>query len=409
MLNKLWLGFFIVAAAAALVRWGIGHDPAVFQAMVASLFAMAKLSVEVMVLLFGTIALWLGFLKIAEQAGLVDTLARALGPLFARLMPEVPRGHPAIGMITLNFAANVLGLDNAATPIGLRAMKELQTLNPSTTTASNAQILFLVLNASSLTLLPVTIFMYRAQQGAADPTLVFLPILLATSASTLAGFLAVATVQRLRVWDPVVLAWIGGTALLLGGFMAFLSTLSVAALGALSSLLGNLTLFALILMFLIVGAFRKVPVYESFIAGAKEGFDVSKDLLPYLVAMLCSIGVLRASGALDFALDGLRAAIHWLGFDTRFVDALPTALVKPFSGSAARALMIESMQAYGVDSFPALLSATIQGSTETTFYVVAVYFGAVGIQRTRHAVGCALLADLAGVLAAIGVCYWFFG
>jgi len=409
MLNKLWLGFFIVAAAAALARWGIGDDPAVFQAIVASLFAMAKLSVEVMVLLFGTIALWLGFLKIAEQAGLVDALSRALGPLFARLMPEVPRGHAAIGLITLNFAANVLGLDNAATPIGLRAMKALQTLNPSTTTASNAQILFLVLNASSLTLLPVTIFMYRAQQGAADPTLIFLPILLATSASTLAGFLCVAAVQRLRIWDPVVLAWVGGTALLLGGFMAFLSTLSVAALGALSSLLGNLTLFALILLFLVVGAIRKVPVYESFIAGAKEGFDVAKDLLPYLVAMLCAIGVLRASGALDFALDGLRAAIHWLGFDTRFVDALPTALVKPFSGSAARALMIESMQAYGVDSFPALLSATIQGSTETTFYVVAVYFGAVGIQRTRHAVGCALLADLAGVLAAIGVCYWFFG
>jgi len=377
--------------------------------MVASLFSMAKLSVEVMVLLFGTIALWLGFLKIAEQAGLVDALARILGPLFARLMPEVPRGHPAIGLITLNFAANVLGLDNAATPIGLRAMKSLQTLNPSTTTASNAQILFLVLNASSLTLLPVTIFMYRAQQGAADPTLVFLPILLATSASTLAGFLCVAAVQRLRVWDPVVLAWVGGTALLLGGFMAFLSTLSVAALGALSSLLGNLTLFALILFFLVVAAIRKVPVYESFIEGAKDGFAAAKGLLPYLVAMLCAIGVLRASGALDFVLDGLRLAIQWLGFDTRFVDALPTALVKPFSGSAARALMIETMQNHGVDSFPALLSATIQGSTETTFYVVAVYFGAVGIQRTRHAVGCALLADLAGVLAAIGVCYWFFG
>ncbi|VCU72085.1 Spore maturation protein B [Pigmentiphaga humi] len=409
MLNKLWLGFFVAAAAAALARWGLGHDPTVFQAMVAALFTMAKLSVEVMVLLFGTIALWLGFLKIAEQAGMVDALARLLGPLFARLMPEVPRGHPAIGLITLNFAANVLGLDNAATPIGLRAMKELQTLNPSTTTASNAQIFFLVLNASSLTLIPVTIFMYRAQQGAADPTLVFLPILLATSASTLAGFLAVAVMQRLRVWDPVVLAWIGGTVLLLGGFMAFLATLSVTALGALSSLLGNLTLFGLILLFLVVGAIRKVPVYESFIEGAKDGFDVAKSLLPYLVAMLCAIGVLRASGALDLALDGIRWTMQGLGLDTRFVDALPTALVKPFSGSAARALMIETMQNYGVDSFPALLSATIQGSTETTFYVLAVYFGAVGIQRTRHAVGCALLADLAGVLAAIGVCYWFFG
>ncbi|MDX3904540.1 MAG: nucleoside recognition domain-containing protein [Pigmentiphaga sp.] len=409
MLNKLWLGFFIVAAIAALARWGLGDDPAVFQAMVTALFEMARLSVEVMVLLFGTITLWLGFLKIAEQAGLVDALARLLGPLFARLMPEVPRNHPAIGLITLNFAANLLGLDNAATPIGLRAMKSLQTLNPSSTTASNAQIFFMVLNASSLTLLPVTIFMYRLQQGAADPTLVFLPILLATTASTAAGFVCVALMQRLRVWDPVVLAWIGAGAVLLGSFIALLSTLSAAALAALSSLLGNLTLFSLILLFLLAGAARKVPVYESFIEGAKEGFDVAKGLLPYLVAMLCAIGVLRASGALDFALDGVRAAVQWLGFDTRFVDALPTALVKPFSGSAARAVMIETMQSHGVDSFPALLSATIQGSTETTFYVLAVYFGAVGIQRTRHAVGCALLADLAGVVAAIGVCYWFFG
>lgn len=409
MLNRLWLGFFLVAALSAFGRWLIGDDPAVFSAMVGSLFEMAKLSVEVMVLLFGTITLWLGFLKIAERAGLVDALARALGPLFARLMPDVPRGHPAIGLITLNFAANMLGLDNAATPIGLRAMKELQTLNPSSTTASNAQIFFLVLNASSLTLIPVTIFMYRAQQGAADPTLVFLPILLATSASTLAGFVSVALVQRIRLWDPVVLAWIGSATLLLGGFMAFLATLSISAIGALSSLLGNLILFGLIMLFLIVGAMKKVAVYESFIDGAKEGFDVSKSLLPYLVAMLCAVGVLRASGALDFALGGLRWLVANAGFDTRFIEALPTALVKPFSGSAARAMMIETMQTHGVDSFPALLSATIQGSTETTFYVVAVYFGAVGIQRTRHAVSCALLADLAGVLAAIGVCYWFFG
>ncbi|GAA4340781.1 spore maturation protein [Pigmentiphaga soli] len=409
MLNGLWFGFFLAAAAAAFGKWLALGDAAVFGAIVASLFAMARLSVEVMVLLFGTLALWLGFLKIAEQAGLVDALARLLGPLFARLMPEVPRGHPAIGLITLNFAANVLGLDNAATPIGLRAMKSLQALNPSDSTASNAQILFLVLNASSLTLLPVTIFMYRAQQGAADPALVFLPILLATSASTLAGFLCVAAVQRIRLWDPVVLAWVGGTAALLGGLMALLATLSAAAIGALSSLVGNLLLFALILLFLVAGAVRKVPLYESFIDGAREGFDVAKGLLPYLVAMLCAIGALRASGALDFALDGLRWLAAGAGLDTRFVDALPTALVKPFSGSAARALMIETMQSHGVDSFPALLSATIQGSTETTFYVVAVYFGAVGIRRTRHTVGCALLADLAGALAAIGVCYWFFG
>ena len=408
MLNGLWLGFFLVAAASALARWLIGGDATVFAAMVESLFAMANLAVEVMVLLFGTLTLWLGFLRIAEKAGLVERLAVLLGPLFRRLMPEVPPGHPAIGLITLNFAANGLGLDNAATPIGLKAMKALQELNPSSTTASNAQILFLVLNASSLTLLPVTIFMYRAQQGAADPTLVFLPILLATSASTLAGLLSVALMQRLRLWDPVVLAYLIPGALLLAGFMAVLGTLSATALAQLSSLLGNLTLFSLIVLFLIVGALKKVPVYESFVEGAKEGFDVARNLLPYLVAMLCAVGVLRASGALEVVLGGIRWAVEGLGWDSRFVEALPTALVKPFSGSAARAMLLETMQTHGVDSFPALVAATVQGSTETTFYVLAVYFGSVGLQRARHAVGCALTADLAGVIASIGVCYWFF-
>lgn len=409
MLNGLWLSFFLLGAAAALARWLIGGDATVFGAMVESLFAMAKLSVELMVVLFGTLTLWLGLLRIAEKAGLVDLLARLLGPLFARLMPEVPRGHPALGLISMNFAANGLGLDNAATPIGLKAMRALQDLNPSATTASNAQILFLVLNTSSLTLLPVSIFMYRVQQGAEDPTLVFLPILLATSASTLAGLLAVSVMQRLRLWDPVVLAYLIPSALLLGGFMALLAGMSATALAALSSLLGNLTLFGLILLFLVVGAMRKVAVYESFIEGAKEGFDVAKSLLPYLVAMLCAIGVLRASGALDFGLDGIRWLIEALGWDTRFVDALPTALMKPFSGGAARAMLIETMENFGVDSFPALVAATVQGSTETTFYVLAVYFGAVGLQRARHAVGCALIADAAGIIAAIGVCYWFFG
>jgi spore maturation protein SpmA len=409
MLNRLWLGFFLTAALAALAQWLVGGNAGVFAAMVGSLFDMARLAVEVMILLFGTLTLWLGFLRIAEQAGLIDLLARALGPLFARLMPEVPRGHPAIGLITLNFAANMLGLDNAATPIGLRAMRELQTLNPSETTASNAQILFLVLNASSLTLLPVSIFMYRAQQGAHDPTLVFVPILLATSASTLTGLLTVAFMQKLKLRDPVVLVWLLSVALLLSGFIALLSTLSTAALAASSSLLGNLTLFGIVLAFLVAGTWRKVPVYESFVDGAKQGFDVAKNLLPYLVAMLCAVGVLRASGALDFALDGVRWLANAAGLDTRFVDALPTALVKPFSGSAARAMLIETMKTRGVDSFAALLAATVQGSTETTFYVLAVYFGSVGIRRARHAVGCALLADLAGVIASIAVCYWFFG
>jgi len=409
MLNGLWLGFFVVAAISALAQWLVGGNAGVFAAMVESIFAMAKLSVEVMVLLFGTLTLWLGFLNVAEKAGIVDWLGKVLAPLFHRLMPEVPRGHPALGLITLNFAANALGLDNAATPIGLKAMRSLQELNPSKTIASNAQILFLVLNASSLTLLPVTIFMYRAQQGAADPTMVFLPILLATSASTLVGLLSVAFMQRLKLWDPVVLAYLIPGALLLGGFMAVLAGLSAAALSSLSSVLGNVTLFGIIMLFLVIGALRKVKVYETFVEGAKEGFDVAKNLLPYLVAMLCAVGVLRASGALDFILEGVRHAIQWLGMDTRFVDALPTALVKPFSGSAARAMLIETMKTQGVDSFPALVAATVQGSTETTFYVLAVYFGAVGIQRARHAVGCALLAEFAGVVAAIAVCYWFFG
>lgn len=409
MLNWLWLGFFLIAMVSGLAHWLIGGDAQVFAAMVAALFEMAKLSVELMVLLFGTLTLWLGLLAIGERAGLIDALARWLGPLFAKLMPEVPRGHPAIGLVTLNFAANGLGLDNAATPIGLKAMRALHELNPIKDTASNAQILFLVLNSSGLTVLPVSIFVYRMQQGAPEPALVFLPILLATCASTVAGLLAVALVQRLRLRDPVVLAWLLGSGLALGSFIALLAGLSASALSQLSSLLGNLTLLGVVMAFLIAGAWRRVPVYEAFVEGAKQGFEVARDLLPYLVAMLCAIGVLRASGALDLALDGVRWLVAAGGFDDRFVDALPVAFAKPFSGSAARALLIETMQNFGVDSFPALLAATMQGSTETTFYVLAVYFGAVGIRRVRHAVGCALVADAAGMIAAIAVCYAFFG
>ncbi|MEY3789423.1 MAG: hypothetical protein RLZ09_259 [Pseudomonadota bacterium] len=399
----------MVATASALWRLLVIGDVSVFASMVESLFAMAKLSVDVMILLFGTLTLWLGFLRIAERAGLVGSLACLLSPLFTRLLPGVPVGHPALGLITMNFTANALGLDNAATPIGLKAMRELQSLNPDPVVASDAQIMFLVLNASSLTLLPVSIFMYRAQQGAPDPTLVFLPILLATTASTLTGFFAVAFAQRLKLLDPIVLRFLLVAGLLLGVTIAVLASLSSAALAALSSVLGNAVLFGLIVAFLLVGVWRRVPVYEAFVEGAREGFEVAKNLLPYLVAMLCAVGVLRASGALDFLLQIIRVGVENLSWDQRFVDALPTALVKPFSGSAARAMLIETMSSQGVDSFPALLAATVQGSTETTFYVLAVYFGAVGIQRARHAVACALLADLAGVLASIAVCYWFFG
>ncbi len=409
VLNLLWVSFFFVATFSAIWRWFGKGDSAVFTTMVDSLFSMAKLSVEVMVLLFGTLTLWLGFLKIAEHAGLVKKIAEWLSPLFKRLMPEVPKNHPAVGFMTMNFIANGLGLDNAATPIGLKAMRSLQSLNPKPAVASNAQIFFLVMNASSLTLLPVSIFMYRAQQGAPDPTLVFLPILLATSASTLAGFLSVAFIQRIKLRDPIVLAWLMGVTTFLSILIFFLSSLSALALASFSSLLGNTILFGLIIIFLLAGILRRVPVYESFVEGAKEGFDVAKNLLPYLVAMLCAVGVLRASGALDMVLDMIRYGAESFNWDTRFVDALPTALVKPFSGSAARAMLIDTMTTHGVDSFPSLLAATVQGSTETTFYVLAVYFGAVGIQRARHAVACALFADLAGVLASIAVCYWFFG
>ncbi len=409
MLNFLWLGFFLLATASALWQLLVIGDASVFASMVESLFAMAKLSVDVMILLFGTLTLWLGFLRIAERAGLVSSLARLLSPLFTRLLPGVPAGHPALGLITMNFTANALGLDNAATPIGLKAMRELQSLNPDPVVASDAQIMFLVMNASSLTLLPVSIFMYRAQQGAPDPTLVFLPILLATTASTLTGFFAVAFAQRLKLLDPVVLRFLLGAGLLLGLTMALLASLSSVALAALSSVLGNAILFGLIVAFLLAGVWRRVPVYEAFVEGAREGFEVAKNLLPYLVAMLCAVGVLRASGALDFLLQLIRVSVEHIGWDQRFVDAMPTALVKPFSGSAARAMLIDTMSSHGVDSFPALLAATVQGSTETTFYVLAVYFGAVGIQRARHAVACALLADLAGVLASIAFCYWFFG
>lgn len=409
MLNGIWLGFFLVAFAAALWQWlGMG-DGEVFSRLVAAMFDMAELSVEIILVLVGTMTLWLGFLAIAEKAGLIQLMAKVLDPLFRRLMPEVPSGHPAQGHITMNFAANILGLDNAATPIGIKAMHSLQELNPSRDTASNAQILFLVLNTSSLTLLPVTIFMYRAQQGAAEPTAVFLPILLATTASSLVGLLSVSLMQRLKLWHPVVMAYLLGGAVALGLLLTTLAGMSAQALAATSTLVGNLTLFGIVISFLLIGALRKVNVYDTFIEGAKEGFSFTISLLPFLVAMLVAIGVLRASGVLDAGLEGIRWVVMGLGWDTGFIEALPTAFMKPLSGSGARAMMIETMDTFGVDSFPALLAATMQGSTETTFYVLAVYFGAVGIRKIRHGLGCALLADFAGMVTAILVCYWFFG
>lgn len=409
MLNGIWLSFFLAAFTASLWQWLVGGDSEVFARLVQSLFDMAEVSVDIILVLLGTMTLWLGFLSIAEKAGLIRLLGRVLDPLFCRLMPEVPRGHPAMGLISMNFAANILGLDNAATPIGIKAMHSLQSLNPSSETASNAQILFLVLNTSSLTLLPVTIFMYRAQQDAADPTLVFLPILLATTASSLVGLMAVAVMQRLKLWQPVVLAYLVAAALAVGLLITTLAGMPAQALAAASTLVGNLALFSIVMMFLVVAALRGVRVYDAFIEGAKEGLSFTITLLPYLIAMLVAVGILRASGVLDASLSGIRWLVEGFGWDTRFVDALPTAFVKPLSGSGSRAMMIETMDTFGVDSFPGLLAATMQGSTETTFYVLAVYFGAVGITRIRHGLGCALVADAAGIITAIAVCYWFFG
>ncbi len=408
MLHRLWLGFFLAAFAAALYQWLWLDNAGIFQQLVQATFDMSALTVELAIGLIGTLAFWLGMMKLAEASGLVDRLALAVTPLFTKLMPEVPRGHPAIGSMTMNLSANMLGLDNAATPLGLKAMQDLQQLNPQKDTASNAQILFLVLNTSSVTLFPITIFLYRAQQGAADPTSVFIPILIATSCSTLAGLLAVSLVQGINLLQRTVLLYLGSFVALLLAFIGYFSTLGVEELQRQSSLTGNLIIFSAIIGFLLLAHLRKVNVYEQFIEGAKQGFEVAINIIPYLLAMLVAIGVLRASGALDGLIWLLREGIASLGMDTRFADALPTAIMKPFSGSGARAMMLETMHSHGVDSFAAYLASVIQGSTETTFYVLAVYFGAVGIRHTRHAVTCGLLADLAGIVAAILVGYWFF-
>lgn len=407
MLNALWIGFFLTAFGAAVLQY-IGGDHAIFSAVMKAAFDSAKTAFEVALGLTGVMCLWLGVMKIGEQAGFLTAMGRLLAPLFARLFPDVPRGHPALGSITMNMAANVLGLDNAATPMGLKAMRELQDLNPNKDTASNAQILFLVINVSSVTLLPVTIFTYRAQLGAVDPTDVFIPILMATYCSTLAGFLFVAAVQRIRL-DVVVLAWLGVISAVVGGLAFYFASLPAAQMTAESSVLSNFLLLSLLVIFLIGALLKRVNAYEAFIEGAKEGFHTAVTIIPYLVAMLVAIGMLRASGALPAFVEGIRALVLVLGFDAAWVDALPTMLMKPLSGSGARAMMIETMQASGADSFAGRLACIVQGSSETTFYVLAVYFGSVGIKRVRHAVAGGLIADLGGFVAAVLAAYLFFG
>jgi len=353
--------------------------------------------------------LWLGIMRLGEKGGAVDLLARAFGPLLRRLFPGIPDGHPAMGSIVMNMAANMLGLDNAATPLGLKAMNELQELNPDPEVATNDQILFLVLNTSAVTVIPATIFVYRAQMGAADPTDVFIPMLIATFCSTMVGLTVTAAVQRLRLWDPVILAYLGGLTALVAGMIVYFSRLDREAMQLQSSVLSNFIIFSVIVSFVFLAARRGLPLYDVFVEGAKDGFKVAVSIIPYLVAMLVAIGIVRASGALDFLLDGVTWAVSSMGLDTRWVDGLPTALMRPLSGSGARGLMLETMEAQGADSFAGRLVSVIQGSTETTFYVLAVYFGSVGIRRARHALACGLTADVAGAIAAILVCYLFFG
>ena len=384
-------------------------DQQVFAQIMAAIFSMSKSAFEISLGLTGVLAFWLGIMKIGEKSGFIQLLTKSLTPLFSRLMPYVPKGHPALGAIVMNISANALGLDNAATPLGIKAMKELQTLNPDPDTASNAQILFLVINTSSVTLFPVTIFTYRAQLGAANPTDVFIPILIATYISTLGGLLAVAAVQKINLLDRVIMAYLGGFTLIIGGLLTYFSSLPQQQMLQQSAAISNLILFSLVISFIFGAIYKGVNAYDAFIEGAKEGFQTAVLIIPYLVAMLVAIGVFRASGALDLLADLTRTVVHYFRLDDRFVDALPTALMKPFSGSGSRAMMIDTMKALGADSFAGRLSSIVQGSTETTFYVLAIYFGSVGIKRIRHAAACGIIADFTGIIAAIFVAYWFFG
>jgi len=409
MLNKVWGAFFFVAFLVGIAKSVFFADWGVWAAMVGASFDMAKTGFEISLGLTGIMCLWLGIMRLGEKGGAVDLMARAFGPLLRRLFPGIPEGHPAMGSIVMNMAANMLGLDNAATPLGLKAMSELQELNPEPEVASNDQILFLVLNTSAVTVIPATIFVYRAQMGAADPTDVFIPMLIATFCSTMVGLVVTARVQKLRLRDPVILAYLGGLTALVAGMIVYFSSLDRETMSLQSSVLSNFVIFSVIVSFVFLAARRHLPLYDVFVEGAKDGFKVAVSIIPYLVAMLVAIGVVRASGALDFLLDGVRWSVDSIGMDTRWVDGLPTALMRPLSGSGARGLMLETMQAQGADSFAGRLVSIIQGSTETTFYVLAVYFGSVGIRRARHALLCGLAADVAGAVAAILVCYLFFG
>ena len=409
VLNFIWIAFFLIAFLVALVRLIFFGDMSVFPDIVASTFDNAKLGFELSLGLTGVMTLWLGLMKVGEKGGVINYLSRAVDPLFRRLFPEIPRNHPVNGSIVMNLAANMLGLDNAATPLGLKAMKGLQELNAKKDTASNAMIMFLVLNTSGLTLIPISVMVYRATCGAANPTDVFVPILLSTFFSTLAGIISVAVVQKINLFNKQILFFLGGFTLIVSTIIWYFSVLPKEEVEIVSSVAANVILFSIIVIFIFLAFIKRVNVYDSFIEGAKEGFWIAVKVIPYLVAILVAIGVFRASGAMDALIGGIEWCIAAIGFDTDFVAALPTALMKPLSGSGARGLMVDSMNTFGADSFVGRLACTFQGATDTTFYIIAVYFGSIGVRKTRHAIGCGLFADFVGIIAAIFIAYLFFG
>lgn len=409
VLNYIWIAFFVVAFVIALFRLVVMGDTEVFPEIMNSTFASSKTAFEISLGLTGVLSLWLGIMKIGERGGVVNALARVLSPVFTRLFPDIPKGHPVTGSIFMNIAANMLGLDNAATPLGLKAMEQMQTLNTRKDTATNPMIMFLVLNTSGLTIIPVSIMVYRAQMGAAQPTDIFIPILLATFFSTLTGIIVTSLYQRINLLNRVMLLTLGGLCVAVAAVMWGFGRLDKEQMNIVSTSVANILLFTIIITFILAGVRKKVNVYDAFIEGAKDGFSTAVRIIPYLVAILVGIGVFRASGAMDMLIDGIKWVVEACGGNTDFVGALPTALMKPLSGSGARGMMVDAMTTYGADSFVGRLSCIFQGSTDTTFYILAVYFGSVGVRYTRHAVVCGLLADLAGVIAAIAICYMFFG
>ena len=409
VLNYIWIAFFLIAFVIATFRLVVLGDTEVFPEIINSTFSSSKTAFEISLGLTGVLSLWLGIMKIGEKGGVIALFSRLLSPIFTKLFPDIPKGHPVTGSIFMNLAANMLGLDNAATPLGLKAMEGLQELNPKKDTASNPMIMFLVLNTSGLTLIPIGIMVYRAQMGAAQPTDVFVPILLATFFSTLAGIIAVSFYQRINLLNRTLLLFLGGMSLVVAGIIYAFTQLSRTEIDTYSTTGANVFLFIIIIGFIVAGLRKKVNVYDAFVEGAKEGFSTAVRIIPYLIAILVAIGVFRASGAMDYLIGGIESAVKLCGINSDFVGGLPTAIMKPLSGSGARGLMVDAMTTYGADSFVGRLACIFQGSTDTTFYVLAVYFGSVGIAKTRHAVPCGLIADLAGLIAAIFICYLFFG